>query len=53
MNKLTRIIFLMFLLIIGVSCKKDNSNESGSSHEGHNHSTSKVYYTCSMHPQIK
>ncbi|MBK26982.1 MAG: efflux transporter periplasmic adaptor subunit [Halobacteriovorax sp.] len=47
MNK----ILLIFLLGLLVSCdgvfKKENSEE------GHNHSTIKSYYTCSMHPQIK
>ncbi|MBC86469.1 MAG: efflux transporter periplasmic adaptor subunit [Bdellovibrionaceae bacterium] len=53
MNKLISIIFLMFLLVIGVSCQKEGSSESSKTHEGHEHSKTKVYYTCSMHPQIK
>ena len=53
MNKLISIIFLMFLLAIGVSCQKEGSSDSSKTHEGHKHSKTKVYYTCSMHPQIK
>ena len=53
MNKLISLIFLMFVLVLGVSCQKDSSSGSSASHDGHNHSKSKVYYTCSMHPQVK
>ena len=53
MNKLISVIFLMFLLVIGVSCQKEGSSDSSKTHEGHEHSKTKVYYTCSMHPQIK
>ena len=50
MNKSISIIFLLFLLALGVSCKKDGSSTS---QDNHNHSKPKVYYTCSMHPQVK
>ena len=47
MNKLISIIFLMFLLVIGVSCQKEGSSESSKTVDGHEHSKTKVYYTCS------
>lgn len=53
MKKLFSVALLIFMLVLGVSCQNDNSRGSDSSHEGHNQSKTKVYYTCSMHPQIK
>lgn len=53
MNKLISTVFVISLLVLGVSCQKEGTNSSGAVHEGHEKSKSKVYYTCSMHPQIK
>lgn len=53
MSKFIRVLFLISILVLGGSCQKDGANERESSKDGHNHSKSKVYYTCSMHPQIK
>lgn len=50
MNKI--VVLITFLLFVGC----DNANKSSSKNEtGHNHetATTKSYYTCSMHPQIK
>jgi multidrug efflux pump subunit AcrA (membrane-fusion protein) len=53
MVKLIKVLFMLSILVLGVSCEKDGKSESKVSHEGHNQSKPKVYYTCSMHPQIK
>ena len=53
MNKILKIVLLSFLVFVGVSCQKESTGDSGPSVDKHNHSKSKVYYTCSMHPQIK
>ena len=51
MNKLMRGIILIFVLCIGVSCQKETVNEGNQLDE--QKAKTKVYYTCSMHPQIK
>ena len=53
MNNLVKALFLTMVLVTGISCSKESSTNSGDAHEGHKRSKSKVYYTCSMHPQIK
>ena len=51
--KFVKVLTIVFILLLGISCqKKDmNSNDDKSSHD--QHSETKVYYTCSMHPQIR
>lgn len=54
MSKLIKTLFLISILILGVSWKKEGAGKTATSKdEQHNHSHSKVYYTCSMHPQIR
>lgn len=53
MSKLIQTIFLISILALGVSCQKEDSSKSTTSKDGHSQSKSKIYYTCSMHPQIK
>lgn len=53
MNNLVKLTFLTFILITSVSCSKDSTSKSGGSHKTNKQQKIKVYYTCSMHPQIK
>ena len=53
MSKLIKVLFLISILTLGVSCQKEDASKSTTSKDGHSQSKSKVYYTCSMHPQIK
>lgn len=53
MSKLVTFVFLILILVLGVSCQKEGANTNETSHDEHKHAKSKVYYTCSMHPQIK
>ena len=45
MSKLVKTIFLISILVLGVSCQKDDSSKSTTSKDGHSQSKSKVYYT--------
>ena len=53
MSKLIKVLFLISILTLGVSCQNEDASKSTTSKDGHSQSKSKVYYTCSMHPQIK
>ena len=53
MNKIIYIVLFVSLLLIGVSCQNDSESDSQGTTKNHNHYESKIYYTCSMHPQIK
>ena len=50
MNKLASIVFIISFLVLGVSCQKEGAESNKTAHEG---PKQKVFYTCSMHPQIK
>lgn len=45
--------FLIFFLLSSLFIGCRPSDETKDPHEGHNHIKTEVYYTCSMHPQIK
>tara|TARA_R110002072_G_scaffold64203_2_gene159168 strand:+ start:6212 stop:7600 length:1389 start_codon:yes stop_codon:yes gene_type:complete len=53
MSKLIKAVFLISVLVLGVSCQKEGTSKNEPYHDGKKQSKSKVYYTCSMHPQIK
>ncbi|MDD0851742.1 efflux RND transporter periplasmic adaptor subunit [Halobacteriovorax sp. GB3] len=50
MSKFAKIILISFMVSL-VSCLKDSVVESEPA--GHEHSKTEVYYTCSMHPQVR
>ena len=52
MDRLLKIVFLLFMVTLSISCKNNHSNIDHD-HKNHDHSNEKSYYTCSMHPQIK
>ena len=49
MSNLLKVLFLFIIFAMGASCSKGSSNLG----KDHTDSKSQVYYTCSMHPQIK
>lgn len=54
MSKIKKILLGSLVLFTVVSCsKKESTTGVHNEHKGHNHSTVKSYYTCSMHPQVK
>ena len=53
MNNSANVLFLIVVLMAGVSCSKKSGPKSRDTYKKHEHSKPKVYYTCSMHPQIR
>ncbi len=54
MSKIKNLL-LSVILLFSYACSDKNKTSSNNEdeHKGHNHSKSKAFYTCSMHPQIK